>query len=482
MAVITEKELSPNAKSLWLKATSALETRNYGYAISLLQAILKESPAFLIGRQWLRRAEIASTKSGKGFMKGLSGSSIQVMKAQSLVKKDPKAAMVSAEEILEKEPHNVAANGLLKDAALAAGMPEVAGFALETMRDAEPKNAKIMHELARHYVSVDEPTKAIDVYNAIVALNPADIEATKRGKDAAAQASMRSGNWDQVGKEGVDYRNMLKNKDEAVSLEQANRLIKSADVIDQQLSELSAAYEENPNNLDVVRKIADLHEKKDDLEGALQYYQWAVELTKGGDPGLVRKVSELSMKNIETQISTRENWLHEYREALAGGTPDEEGQASITQVEQDLAAFQAQRAELLIDTARKRVERNPTDLSFRFELGEQLVKAGHITEAITELQKAQNSPSLGVRAKYLLAQCFESKNIPNLAVKQYEDARSKLPTMEGLKKDVVYKLGLLYGRTGDKDKYLACMTEIYEVDSGYLDVAARVEGGYSDAA
>ena len=312
-----------------------------------------------------------------------------------------------------------------------------------------------MHELARHYVTVEDPEKAIEVYNAIVDINPADIEATKRGKDAAAQASMRSGKWDQVGKEGTDYRTMLKNKDEAVSLEQQNRLIKSADVIDQQLAELSASYEENPNNLDVVRKIADLHEKKDDLEGALQYYQWAVELTKGGDPGIVRKVSELSMKNIEAQISTREKWLQDYEQSLAGAAPDEEGQATITQVEHDLATFQAQKAELLIDTARKRVERNPTDLSFRFELGEQLVKAGHITDAITELQKAQNSPNLGVRAKYLLGQCFEIKNIPNLAVKQYEDARSKLPNMDGLKKDVIYKLGLLYERTGDKEKYLA---------------------------
>ncbi len=479
MAVITEKELSPNSKSLWLKATSAIETRNYGYAISLIQAILKDAPEFLTGRQWLRRAEIALTKGGKGFMKGLSGSSIQVMKAQGLVKKDPKAAIVAAEEILEKEPHNVSANGLLRDAATAAAMPELAGFALETMRDAEPKNVKILHELARHYVAVADPEKAIDVYNAITAINPADIEATKRGKDAAAQASMVSGKWDQVGKEGTDYRTMLKNKDEAISLEQQNRLIKSADVIDQQLAELSAAYEENPNNLDVVRKIADLHEKKEDTEGSLQYYQWAVELTKGGDPGLVRKVSELSMKNIETQIDTREKWLQDYQESLAGAAPDEEGQASIAQVEHDLSTYQAQKAELLIETARKRVERNPTDLSFRFELGEQLVKAGHITEAITELQKAQNSPNLGVRAKYLLGQCFEVKNIPTLAVKQYEDARSKLPNMDGLKKDVIYKLGLLYERTGEKDKYLASMTEIYEVDSGYEDVAARVEGGYS---
>ena len=110
------------------------------------------------------------------------------------------------------------------------------------------------------------------------------------------------------------------------------------------------------------------------------------------------------------------------------------------------------------------------------------MNAGHVSEAITELQKAQNSPSLGVRAKYLLAQCYESKNIPTLALKSYEDARTKLPNMDGLKKDVVYKLGLLYERTGDKEKYMTCMTEIYEVDSMYQDVATRVEGGFSNAA
>ena len=84
-----------------------------------------------------------------------------------------------------------------------------------------------------------------------------------------------------------------------------------------------------------------------------------------------------------------------------------------------------------------------------------------------------------MKAKYLLGQCFEAKNILNLALKQYEDVRAKLPNMDALKKDVVYRLGLVYERAGDKEKYLACMTEIYEVDSAYLDVAARVEGSYA---
>ena len=481
MAVTTEKELSPNARSLWLKATSAIELRNYGYAIALIQAVLKESPAFLTGRQWLRRAEVASVKSNKGFLKGLSGSSIQAMKSHSLVKKDPQAAIIAAEEILEKDPYNMQGNSLLRDGAAAAGMIEVVGFALETMVDANNKDTKVLHELARHYAGSDQPEKAIEVFNRINAINPADLEAIKGGKDAAARASMRKGNWDQVGQEGTSYRDVLKNKDEAQMLEQQNRLIKSEDVIDQLLAEQYALYNENPQNLNVVRRIADLHEKKDDYEGAIQYYQWAVQITEQSDPGLIRKVNDLTMKNFDRQIQSREEWLRLQAEAQNGNgaAPDDETRETILRLQTELEDFKRQKAEMLIQTAQQRVDRNPTDLTFRYELGEQLVKAGKFTEAIAELQKAQNSPNLGLKSKYLLGQCFEAKHILNLAVKQYEDVRGKLPGMDALKKDVVYRLGRTYEQSGDKEKYMACMMEIYEIDSAFQDVAARVEGGYA---
>ena len=56
-----------------------------------------------------------------------------------------------------------------------------------------------------------------------------------------------------------------------------------------------------------------------------------------------------------------------------------------------LAQARKQRAELLIDDARKRSERNPTDLQLRYELGERLVEAGHPREALPELQRARQS-------------------------------------------------------------------------------------------
>ena len=47
---MTEGDLNPSLKKLWLKALSAVEMNNLDYAVSLLQDILKQEPGFLPGR------------------------------------------------------------------------------------------------------------------------------------------------------------------------------------------------------------------------------------------------------------------------------------------------------------------------------------------------------------------------------------------------------------------------------------------------
>jgi hypothetical protein len=154
MPVKNEHDLPEDSRKLWLKALQALELRNYGYVISLVQTVLKETPDFLQGRRVLRQAEIAATKGKKSFMGGLSVGS---MKSGSLVKKDPKKAMEEAEKQLETDPYSQTANMLLRDAAMAAGYPEVGAFALETLMAGNPKDTKILHELGAHFYDNGQP-------------------------------------------------------------------------------------------------------------------------------------------------------------------------------------------------------------------------------------------------------------------------------------------------------------------------------------
>src|SRR5213596_3925283 len=110
----TEKELSEGLRALWLKAVAAIELRNFGYTISLLQEILKQEPQFLTGRQLLRRTEVTKSKSAKKSFFNISTAPITVMKAQREIKKDPKHALEILETVLGEEPYHRQANLVLK--------------------------------------------------------------------------------------------------------------------------------------------------------------------------------------------------------------------------------------------------------------------------------------------------------------------------------------------------------------------------------
>ena len=133
-----------------------------------------------------------------------------------------------------------------------------------------------------------------------------------------------------------------------------------------------------------------------------------------------------------------------------------------------------QRAELFLEEARKRVERNPTDLQLRFELGEILVSLGNYKDAISELQRARQNPNVRLRAMNLLGRCYTERKMFDLAANILSAAASELAQMDNIKKEIVYNLGLVYERMSQEEKSIECMKQIYEVDYGYRDVAERV--------
>jgi tetratricopeptide (TPR) repeat protein len=483
MPIQTDKDLSENARQLWLKALSAVELRNYGYAISLIQNVLKDAPGFLDGRKRLRKVELAANKGKKSFLSGLSSASL---KGGSTMKKDPLAAMQLAEKTFETDPTNVQANHLLKDAAKAAGYPEIAAFALETLVDANPTDTKLMHELGEYYTLIGDSEKAVALYTKIAEANPADMIAIKRSKDAAATATMKKGGWDTAS----SFRDLIKNKDEAVSLEQKGRIVRDADAIDAQLAELHPIWEADTTHVDNSKKMAKLWEDRNEagpsdeaLANAIWFYNHTNEVVRGSDPGIQRKLSDLQMKQTETQIKGHEDYIADTEAWLAGegvGHPDEEQyRQAVDDSKNAVAELKKGRDELLITEAQRRIERNPTDLQLRFELGELLVQAGQYTEAIEQLQRARQNPNARLKAMNLLGDCYREKNMLDLAVKQWKDAAGEILAMDVTKKDILYKLGLVYEHMGKKDEYLSCMKEIYEVDYGYKDVAKRVESSYN---
>ena len=465
-SIVSEADLPQNLRSLVQKADAALQSQNVGYAVQLLLPVVKAEPNFLDGRKKLRKAEAAVKKSaggGKKFFGGLSAGGLSNMKVQGKVKKEPAAALPELEDLLVEDPYNPQLNSLLYEASVALDMMDTASFALETIREGNPTDTKNMHRLAQHYMLVKEPEKAANIYQAILRVDNTDGEARKGVTNANAQASITRQGWGQ--RESV--RDLLKSKEQSRSLEDNSRKGMTAEQLDARLAEWGEKYNEDPQNINVVKKIADLYEQKEDLPSALQWYEYAFGLNTA-DSALGSKVQHLRDRIEDAHF--------------AGLKADLEANPDAPDAAQKQAEFDEMvntRRLRQIANAKDRVEKNPTDLQLRFEYGSALLSAGQLSEAIAELQKAKNNPNIRNRATLMLARCYEQKGIYDLALRQLSEVAAELLGMDSTKKEILYTKGLIHEKLGQKTEALESFKQIYEVDYGYLDVAQRVESSYS---
>jgi tetratricopeptide (TPR) repeat protein len=471
----TQKDLSPQQKQSWLKAVSAMEQKNFPYVIQICQGLLLSIPEFLDGRKLARKAAIEKSKTiKKGFLSGLGGgSSMALMKAGGFKRKDDLAALLPLlEEILADDPFNAQANTFLQEAALKWDPPmkELAFFAFETTLEGNPKDKVQLNRYASFCMERDEngkprdPSRAVELYNKLLAINPNDMVAMKGSKDASASQSVQQGGWEVAD----SYRDLIKNKEEAVSLEQQSRVVKSDEMIDSQIAELSAAVQAEPQSVDKSRKVAELYEQKGDLENSLEWYRYVLGLSGGADTTISRKISDLQLHQIDDAFTAREEYL--------AASPDD---PEAPRYREEMEELRKQRASFVLAEARERVDRNPTDLIAHFDLGVALMDAGEPQDAIGHFQRARMNPSIRLKARGKLGQCYVARNMNDLAAKTLSDAVTELVGMDSVKKDLLYNLGTVYESMGDQEKAVECFKQIYEVDYNYRDVAQLVESSYS---
>ena len=462
MAEITETELSPALRPLWLKALSAVQMNNLEYAISLLQAVLKDDPAFLEGRMILRKCEIqiySKTEKKKGLF-GSSGNSMGIMKLASPAKKDPAGTLPLIEKELEKDPLSDAANELLFETALRLELYETAAFALETIRKHKPENVKLLHRLAEHYLSREMPAKATEVYNDIIKQAPNDSVAIKGAKDASARASMKKQRWD----ENTSMRDLMRDASENEELEKSSRSGLTLEQLEARRDKVIDKYNADPNNLATAKELGALYEQLEDWANAYTFFHWAHTLSNG-DIALSTKSAQMRDRALEAELKALEV-------AVAANPED-------VQLAEQLAQNRSLRLAEQVAEAKGRVDQNPTDPQLRFELGYALYRSGEFTAAIPHLQQATRNPHIRTKVLLLLGRTFRAKNMFDLAIKQLSDALADLNVMDGTKKEVLYEKGLIHHDMGDKVAALDAFKQIYEVDYGYRDVAERVESSYS---
>lgn len=462
MADKTLNEVGGEARKLFAKGTEALARENIDYAIMLLNQALDKEPGFYDCRKALRDAQFrkAGEKGGGFFKKMLSGagSSPQIAKAQVILRNNPAGAMSAAEQVLNGDPNSSAAHRIIVEAAKSLELPKTAVLSYETLLKNSPKDKNLAIEFAQTAAEIGEASRGEKVLVDLLRENPSDGELKTALKDLSARKTMNEGGYGALEGGGGSFRDILRNKEEAVSLEQQGRVQKSEDVTERLISEYEARLQTEPNNLKLLRSLAELFAQKKQFDRALNLYDRLKNLA-GADPSLDQAIATTTVKQFDYQMEQ----LNPFEADHA---------AKIEQIKADKMNFQ-------VAECQKRVEKYPTDLAIRFEMGALYFQTGKISEAIQEFQKAKGNPHKRLASMSYLAQCFAKRKMFDLAARTLQDAIKEKSIFDDEKKEFIYNLGCVLESMGKREEAIEQFKIIYEADIGYKDVAAKVDAFYA---
>jgi tetratricopeptide (TPR) repeat protein len=214
--------------------------------------------------------------------------------------------------------------------------------------------------------------------------------------------------------------------------------------------------EAEPDNLNLYRPLADSLAKNGDLAEALEVLEQADEKANHADPMIQRAISDITVQIYDHNI-----------EVLT----EEGDEAGVQEQREEKEAF-------LLEDAQDKVKRYPNDLGFKFDYGRLLYNRGDLDEAIGQFQQAQRNPQRRIDALYLMGSCFKAKGQFDIAADQLQRAAEELPSLDGQKIAILYELGEVLEAQGAWDDALKYFKQIYAVDIGYKEVAAKIEAGY----
>jgi tetratricopeptide (TPR) repeat protein len=463
MAEKNLNEISRDARALFARGSQALSQDNLDYSITLLNQALEMEPGFFHCRKALRDAQFRKAgDGGKGFFKKMlsgAGNSPQIAKAKMALGKNPAEALAIAEQILNGDPESSAAHRIVVDAGTALELPRTVALSYETLVKNSPKDKALAIEFAQALSAIGESSRGEKIIIDLLREMPNDGDLKMALKDLSARKTMDEGGYGALEGGGGSYRDILKDKKEAVSLEQEKRVQKSEDVTERLIGEYEERLPNEPANFKLMRSLAELYTSKKQFDRALELYDRVKKSDMGGDPSLDQSIAATMVKRFDAQI-----------EQINPFEP--ENAAQVENLKAEKLAFQ-------VAECQKRVEKYPTDLAIRYEMGVLYFQTGKVSEAIAELQKAKGNPYKRLAAMSLLAQCFAKRKMFDLAARTLQDAIKEKPMFDDEKKDLIYNLGAVLESMGKKEEAIEQFKQIYEQDAAYKDVSAKVEAFYA---
>ena len=142
--------------------------KDINYSLDIYSAVLKQAPGCLELRKRLRNQQLKIAKSSNKGLGSIIGKITNPFLFKKTSGKDPESAISSAEDLIAKNPLNVAAHQMLANAFSELEMTESTVFSYETIRSIQPKDLDNLKKLANAYLDADQSDMAIQTGNEIL--------------------------------------------------------------------------------------------------------------------------------------------------------------------------------------------------------------------------------------------------------------------------------------------------------------------------
>lgn len=437
------------------RAKQAIERRNYDLAMEITQECQELDPANLENYQLLIEAakRRAKESGGKGTFFGLKVGGLPTLG------KDPHKLLTAAVKRAAKDPDlkNLMAVGDAARAVGGKGMVDVSILFYSEARGTGLFSGDLLWNLAHAYMDkYNEGKDRPSLDNAITVMGEFEMQARNHplfpeaGRKARAWEALRSTrSRDDVGK-ATDYRSQMASEDNAKRNEVMNRIIRTTEDARAVLAYVDADLAKSPEDKSLWLKKGDVHRRINEFAEARAAYEKAQAIDKY-DFVVALRLGDLLIAEKQEAVS----------KAKAAG--------------QDVTALEADLAETEIAEYRKRIDRQPTEMSHRFGLASRLYRKGDIDAAAAEFQQSVKDPRFRKKSHSYLGHAFAKKNLLDLARDQFTSCLSLIDDhLSDEYKEALYNRGRINEVLGRKEDAATDFTKVVEIDLSYKDAAERI--------
>jgi tetratricopeptide (TPR) repeat protein len=417
------------------KAATAATTEDFDYVVDLVnQCVHADSSNPIYVRAYLDNLQ---KKFGNN-RKGSALSQFKELGARSAIKKalaqeQWDEVIINGLKVLTVNPWDTAALTAMATAANKAGDRDCEICYIETALKGDPNNPKLNRLYAVALTDRGLIDQAITFWHRVEKAKPNDEEAKRAIASLTVQKQRSSGKFEDDSEDARTSRQKTQQQEVLTFEQRLQRKIKS-----------------DPDAIENYTELAQFYVNKD------RY---------GEAEKLLAKAFELSDGNSDIREKWEDAQIRDMRQKIAQ-TKDPEARKKL----------QAQFFEKDLEFYKGRVDRYPSNLGLRYELGYRYMKTGRYAEAIRELQTAKNDPRRRGMCMLILGMCFQQVKQHRLALGHYVQAIEEIPSHDAENKKQAYYLAgrraLALGELDQAEKHLNALAGL---DFNYKDVSRLLD-------